>query len=218
MGRQVVAKDIYVVAHTQSQHHVGGLVGGWYDSALTDLGRRQADAVAARIAELVGDRRPVEVYSSDLLRAAQTAEPIAARLAAPVTHWPDLRERSYGVAGGKPSAWLDGRVVFAGKDGDRLDHRDGIEGAETRRELMTRIYRAMDRIAASPCATQVVVTHGFAMTFVVAAWIRMPLESAGWVSFRSNAGGITHLREDDELFDRAVVALNDRTHLAGVPG
>ncbi len=209
-------RDIYVVAHTQSQHHVDGLVGGWYDSALTDFGRRQADAVAARIADLVGDGRPVEIYSSDLLRAAQTAEPIAARLGAPVTRLPDLRERSYGVAGGKPAAWLDGRVVFAGRDGDRLDHRDGIEGAETKRELMTRIYRAMDRIAASPCATQVIVTHGFAMTFVVAAWIRMPLESAGWVSFRSNAGGITHLREDDELFDRAVVSLNDRTHLAGV--
>jgi probable phosphoglycerate mutase len=211
-----MAKDIYVVAHTQSQHHVDGLVGGWYDSALTDFGRRQADVLASRIAELVGDR-PVEIYSSDLLRAAQTAEPIAARLGAPVAHWSDLRERSYGVAGGKPDAWLDGRVVFAGKDGDRLDHRDGIEGAETRREVLTRIYRAMDRIVESPCETQVVVTHGFAMTFVVAAWIRMPLDSAGWVNFRSNAGGITHLREDDELFNRYVMSLNDRTHLAAVP-
>ena len=211
-----MAKDIYVVAHTQSQHHVDGLVGGWYDSALTDFGRRQAGAVAARIAELVGDRGPVEIYASDLLRAAQTAEPIGAALGAPVTQLPDLRERSYGVAGGKPNAWLDGRVVFTGKDGDRLDHRDGIEGAETRREVLTRIYRAMDRIARRPCATQVVVTHGGAVTFAVAAWIRMPPESAGWVSFRSNPGGITHLSEDDALFNRQVVSLNDRTHLAGV--
>jgi broad specificity phosphatase PhoE len=104
-----MSKDIYVVAHTQSQHHVDGLVGGWYDSALTELGRRQADAVAARIAELVGDRRPVEIYSSDLLRASQTAEPIGARLNTPVVHWSDLRERSYGVAGGKPTpGWTAG--------------------------------------------------------------------------------------------------------------
>jgi 2,3-bisphosphoglycerate-dependent phosphoglycerate mutase len=211
-----MAKDIYVVAHTQSQHHVEGLVGGWYDSALTDFGRRQAEAVAARIAEVVGGRRPVEVYASDLLRAAPTAEPIGAVLGAPITHRADLRERSYGVAGGKPNAWLDGRVVFTGKDGDRLDHRDGIEGAETKREVLTRIYRAMDRIVQSPCATQVVVTHGGAVTFAVAAWIRMPLESAGWVNFRSSPGGITHLREDDELFNRQVVSLNDRTHLASV--
>jgi probable phosphoglycerate mutase len=211
-----MAKDIYVVAHTQSRHHVDHLVGGWYDSPLTELGRRQADAVAGRIAELVGDRRPVEIYSSDLKRAAQTAEPIGAHLGAPVTHTSDLRERGYGVAGGKPSAWLDGRVVFAAKDGDRLDHRDGVEGAESKREFLTRIYRAMDRIVESPCETQVVVTHGFAMTFVLAAWIKMPLESAGWVNFRSNAGGITHLHEDADLFNRTVMSLNDRTHLAGV--
>jgi broad specificity phosphatase PhoE len=211
-----MAKDIYVVAHTQSQHHVEGLVGGWYDSPLTDFGRRQASAVAARIAEMVADRQPVEIYSSDLIRAAQTAEPIAARLGAAVTHWSDLRERSYGVAGGKPGSWLEGRVVFAGKDGDRLDHRDGIEGAETKREFLTRIYRAMDRIVESPCPTQVVVTHGYAMTFVLAAWIQMPLASAGWVNFRSTAGGITHLREDDELFNRSVMSLNDRTHLDGI--
>jgi probable phosphoglycerate mutase len=211
-----MSKDIYVVAHAQSRHHVEGLVGGWYDSPLTDFGRKQADAAAARIAELVGDWRPVEIYSSDLLRASQTAEPIAALLGAPVVHWSDLRERRYGVAGGKPNSWLDGRVVFVGKDGDRLDHNDGIEGAETRREFMTRIYRAMQRIVESPCGAQVVVTHGFAMTFVVAAWIRMPLESAGWVNFRSNAGGITHLHEDDELFNRYVMSLNDRTHLVGV--
>jgi broad specificity phosphatase PhoE len=130
---------------------------------------------------------------------------------------PDLRERSYGVAEGKPAAWLEGRVVLSGKDGDRLDHRDGIERAETKRELLTRIYRAMDRIVESPCRTQVVVTHGYAMTFVVAAWIRMPLESAGWVHFRSSPGGVTHLREDDELFSRSVMSLNDRSHLEAAP-
>jgi 2,3-bisphosphoglycerate-dependent phosphoglycerate mutase len=74
----------------------------------------------------------------------------------------------------------------------------------------------MDRIVESPCETQVVVTHGLAMTFVLSAWIRMPLENAGWVNFRSNAGGITHLREDDELFNRCVMSLNEGAHLAGV--
>ena len=211
-----MSKDIYVVAHTQSRHHVEGRVGGWYDSELTDLGRRQAHAVAERIAELVGDARPVEIYASDLLRAAQTAEPIARRLGASVAHWPDLRERSLGVADGKPESWLDGRLVLPAKDGDRLDSREGLEGAETRCEFATRVYRAVDGIASDACPTQVVVTHGFALTFVLAAWIKMPIESLGWVAFRSNAGGISHLREDDEVFSRAVMRLNDRTHLEGL--
>jgi probable phosphoglycerate mutase len=210
-----MAKDIYLVAHGQSQHHVEGLVGGWYDSDLTELGRRQAEAVAQRVAGLAGDAA-VEIYSSDLRRAAQTAAPIAQALNVPVTHWSDLRERSYGVAGGRPDAWLEERFVAAPKDGNRLDHRDGIEEAETKREFATRIYRAMDQIAQSPCATQVVVTHGYAVTFAIAAWIRMPLEAVGWVNFRSSAAGVSRLSEDDRWFNRNVLSLNDVSHLAGV--
>ena len=40
-----MAKDIYLVAHGEARHHVEGLVGGWYDSDLTELGQRQAQAV-----------------------------------------------------------------------------------------------------------------------------------------------------------------------------
>ena len=188
-------------------------MGGWYDTPLTELGRAQADRVAARI-QALADGRPVEIFSSDLKRAYQTAEAIAARLNAPISATSDLRELSYGSAGGKPGSWLDGRATFAAKDGPRLDHRD-IPDAESKRDVLTRIYRAMDAIVARPCATQIVVTHGYAMTFVVAAWIRMPLESAVWVNFKSSPGGITHLHEDDVLFNRYVMRLNDTAHMTG---
>ena len=209
-----MAKDIYLVAHGQSRHHVEGLVGGWYDSDLTELGERQAKAVARRIAELVG-QAPVEIYSSDLRRAAQTAAPIGQALQAKVTHWSDLRERSYGVAGGHPDAWLEERFVPAPED-RRLDHRDGLDEAETKREFATRIYRAMDQIARSPASTQVVVTHGYAVTFAIAAWIRMPLEAVGWVNFRSSAAGVSRLSQDDRYLNRNVLSLNDVGHLAKV--
>ena len=209
-----MAKDIYLVAHGEARHHVEGLVGGWYDSDLTELGQRQAEAVARRIAELVGEA-PVEIHSSDLRRAAQTAAPIAQALGAKVTHWSDLRERSYGVAGGRPDAWLEERFVPAPED-SRLDHRDGLDEAETKREFATRIYRAMDQIAQSPGSTQVVVTHGYAVTFAIAAWIRMPLEAGGWVNFRSSAAGISRLSEDDRWLNRNVLSLNDVGHLAKV--
>lgn len=51
------------------------------------------------------------------------------------------------------------------------------------------------------------------MTFVVAAWIRMPLEAAGYVSFRSTSGGITVLEKDDHWHNRRVVSLDDTSHL-----
>jgi probable phosphoglycerate mutase len=104
-------KDIYVVTHTQSHHHVEGLVGGWHDSSLTDHGRAQARLVAARLQATLKDVAPIEVYASDLLRAEETAAIIAAALGVAAQTTADLRERSLGEAGGKPQAWLAGRVI-----------------------------------------------------------------------------------------------------------
>jgi len=94
-----------------------------------------------------------------------------------------------------------------------MDHRDGIPGAESKREFAGRIYRAMDLILASTCSHQIVVTHGGTLTFVVAAWIKMPLDSAGYINVKSTSGGITHLFEDDVFYNRGVVSLNETSHL-----
>jgi probable phosphoglycerate mutase len=206
-------KHLYVVTHAHAQHHVSGLVGGWYDSGLTDLGRTQAERIGWRIRELLPADASVELYSSDLARAYQTAEAIAGLVGAPLQATTDLREMSYGEAEGKPQAWLDERFVFPPRTGERMDHRVGIPGAETRREFAARIYRAVDRILASPCPHQIVVTHGFALTFVVAAWIKMPPEAAGYVAVRATSGGITRLVEDDVFHNRVIERLNETAHL-----
>ena len=52
-----------------------------------------------------------------------------------------------------------------------------------------------------------------AMTFVVAAWIRMPIEATGHINIRASSGGITLLQEDDFLRNRALRYVNDTTHL-----
>jgi probable phosphoglycerate mutase len=207
-----MARDIYAVTHAQSEHHARGLVGGWYDSELTGLGRRQADAIAEKLAAIVG-ATPAEVYASDLKRAAQTAEPIATRFGVEAKLMSGLREKSFGVAGGRPNAWLEARFLPPPREGGRLDHDEGVEGAETRRELLSRVFESMDEILASPCETLIIVTHGFALTAVVAAWFRLPIEASGWIGFRPHSGGITHLAQDDRFFDRALLSFDDRAHL-----
>ncbi|MGH2561315.1 MAG: histidine phosphatase family protein [Thermomicrobiales bacterium] len=206
-------KHLYVVTHAQSQHHTEGRVGGWYDNGLTDLGLSQASRIGQRIRELLPADAPVEFYSSDLMRAYQTAEAIARLIRAPIQTTADLREKSYGDAEGKPQSWLDERFVYPPKVGNRMDHWEGISGAESRREIAGRIYRAMDRILASPCSYQIIVTHGFALTFVVAAWIKMPLDSVGHIAVQSTSGGITHLFEDDVFSNRGITSLNETVHL-----
>lgn len=206
-------RTLYVVAHPEAEHHLSRVVGGWYDAELTDRGRAQATLIAAGLRALVAAGEPVQVYTSDLRRASQTAEAIAAELGAEPVYDERLREKSYGIAEGRPQAWLDERFVPPPATGDRMHHHEGVDGAETRYDVASRVYAAFDDILAVGCRHQVVVTHGFAHTFVVAAWINMPLESAGSVTFRSSSGGITVLQEDDYFHNRAVVTLSDTTHL-----
>ena len=209
-------QDIYVVTHAESLHHIEGKVGGWYDTGLTDRGRAQAARVADALEGLTAEAgAPMKLVSSDLMRAIQTAQVIAQRLAIPCASDPDLREMSQGIAHGKPRSWLDERFVPA-PDDNRLDHV-AIEGGESKRELATRIYAAMTRIAADPARIKIVVTHGYAMSFVIAWWIGMPLDSVGYVNFDASPAGISHLREDDYFRNREVRALNGTAHLHAAP-
>ena len=65
---------------------------GQTDSPLTDLGRRQANAVAQRLS-----RRTISaLYSSDLGRTMDTAKIIASACGHRVTSDPRLREQDFG--------------------------------------------------------------------------------------------------------------------------
>ncbi|MFC9252304.1 histidine phosphatase family protein [Amycolatopsis thailandensis] len=198
-------RTVYVVTHPEATHHVDRVVGGWFDSELTPDGERAAAAVAESLRAKVPD--DVELYASDLRRTARTAEVIGERLGVTPVLDRRLREKSYGEAGGKPQEWLDSRFIPPPAVGERLGHDEGIPGAETKGAMAARVYAAMESILESRCEHQIVVTHGGALTFVIAAWIRMPLEAAGYVDFRGSPGSVTVLREDDYFHNRQVVTL-----------
>ncbi|GAB3133242.1 histidine phosphatase family protein [Amycolatopsis stemonae] len=206
---------VYVVTHPEATHHVENRVGGWFDSALTARGRLHAGAVAARLYELVPRTARIALYSSDLRRAVETASPIARLFDVEPTLVRDLREKSYGQASGRSQAWLDERFVPPPATGERLDHDEGIEGAETKLEWVTRVYRAVDGIRAAAGEHQVVVTHGGSLSWVVAAWLGLPVTACAYASFRASAGGITVLHEDDRFGNRTLHTLNDTSHLIG---
>lgn len=206
-------RTVHVVVHPEATHHVDGVVGGWFESDLTPAGLADANAIAIALRAVVGAHSAAEVFSSDSLRAKRTAEPIGAALN--TTPVPDrrLREKSYGAAEGRPQDWLDRRFLPSPAVGDRLWHDEGIAGAETKGAFAQRIYSAMDDVLARPAEHQVIVTHGFALTFVVAAWGRIPVDSLGYLNFKARAGSITTLHEDDYFHNRQVVRLCDTSHL-----
>ena len=200
-------KDIFIVTHTQATHHIDRLVGGWFDSELTVKGRADAAKCGRRLLELGLDGTPI--ISSDLTRSRQTAEAISECLGSPIRYDARLREMSFGDAEGRPVEDVGGAIPS--HDGaNRLDFRNTFAG-ETKRELATRLYEAMEEIISDKRA--IICTHGYATTFLIACWIGMPIESAGYVNFRVRPGSISSLVEDDVYKNRGVRYLGDIRHL-----
>ncbi|WP_280397960.1 histidine phosphatase family protein [Nocardia carnea] len=205
-------QNLYVVSHPHADHTETDLVGGWYDSHLTPPGRRDAHLIAEELRRRRDPLRPIRITTSDLSRCAETAGILATVLAAPVSADPRLREISFGEAEGRPNEWLAQRQIPA-PDHDRLDHRGPIAGAETRREVATRVGACISTLMTDIGHDHIVVTHGYALTFVVTSWMQIPVDAVGFASFATTPGAITHLRLDDYWRNRALVALADTSHL-----
>lgn len=175
---------------------------------------RAAAAIARALRALIPDGSAVELFSSDLQRTRQTASAVAAMFGVEPTLDRRLREKSYGQAEGRPQEWLDRRFVPPPAVGERMNHDEGVDGAETKTQWARRIYAAMDEILERPGEHQIIVTHGGSLTMILAAWIKMPIESVGYVAFRAPSGSITTLREDDFFHNRQVVSLGERPERA----
>lgn len=209
---------VYVVTHAEATHHVEDLIGGWYDSELTQPGHRRAAEIAAYLREVVPARSTPRVIASDLTRTRQTAEPIAAALGAPLVLDPDLREHSLGVAGGRPKSFLDGVPFKHLSDGSRVRDIETIQGAESVAHCVVRVYRAVARMMAVGDASgpdnhpggnssTVVVTHGGTAGFVIAAWLGVPIEACARARFCTPTGSVSILEQDDTFRNRTLTRL-----------
>ncbi|HTO09222.1 MAG TPA: histidine phosphatase family protein [Myxococcota bacterium] len=72
------------------------------DIPLSPVGLAQAERLGARLARL----GVASIVSSDYARARMTAEKVRAATGAPLTLWPELRERNFGTLRGRPYAEL----------------------------------------------------------------------------------------------------------------
>jgi len=83
---------VLLVRHAESLGNLSGQFQGQTDTPLSSKGRRQAERLAARLAD-----QPIQaVYTSDMSRAHETARPIAERTGAPLIAKQELREIDVG--------------------------------------------------------------------------------------------------------------------------
>ena len=204
---------IILVRHGEAEHNVGGLTGGWTESALTPLGERQAAAVAERLAyELRGI--DVRFLSSDLRRARQTAETIGEALGVAAEFSADLREFNNGVAANRRREDVQG--LYVEPSGSLLDWQPYPE-AETWRRFHHRVASYMDALMPSHGKPWLIVCHGGTVVQIVSWWLRLPVETLDWVNFHSYPTGVTVLTET-KWRERRLERLNDTSHLGELGG
>jgi probable phosphoglycerate mutase len=206
-------RNIYVITHTESLHHVQGLGGGWYDTSLTEKGKAQAAKLAANLhAEI--KLSGILIYSSDLKRCAETAQEFSKVFDSTVTLERNLREMNFGDCGGKSKEWQAEHIIPQPEDGNRLDHRI-YNGAESRRECGQRAYVFINRLLDTADKNVIVITHGHFMKFLILAWLKVPVENMGYGQFPCNSGSVTLLNEDDVFNNRNLIYTNRMDFLIG---
>ena len=118
---------VHLIRHGESTWNRDGLVQGAHrgtgEAVLTDAGRAQAARAGLNLAALLGPpagERSVSLWSSDLMRALQTAEIVSVALrpggwSASVRNEPGLREQALGELEGERSDSLRAQEVPAGE-------------------------------------------------------------------------------------------------------
>jgi broad specificity phosphatase PhoE len=147
---------LLLARHGETDWNASGRLQGHTDRPLNAYGRRQAAELAR---QLRGDGIDA-VYASDLARARETAEIVAAELGLPVVLEPELRERNWGTWEGLTPEER-ARVAFEGEAPEA--HRERIVGV---------VERIADR---HPGGRVLVVTHGGSMRRVQAAVLGVAL-------------------------------------------
>lgn len=168
------ATRLFVVRHGETAWNADRRIQGHTDIGLNARGRRQA----RRVAEALAGEGLDAVYSSDLLRAAETAAAIAAAAGRPVVHDTGLRERAFGHFEGLTYDEIRRRHPEGAERWRLRDPGFGPEGGERLRDFSERCVAATLRLAARhPGEAIALVAHGGVLDCLYRAAARVGLDA-----------------------------------------
>ena len=173
------ARRLLVLRHGETDHNASGVWQGQLDSALSARGREQAYGAAAALAAYA----PVLVVASDLSRARDTGQVVAAAAGAPLETDERFREIHAGAWQGLTAAQVredypqDVDRLMRGEDFKRGGHGESV--AEVAVRVAAGAADLLRRLDAGQ--TAVVATHGVAGRALVAELVGMP-QSLAWTA------------------------------------
>ncbi len=200
-------KTIITIQHTQSVHHTNGMVGSWTDWELSELGVAQAEKIGEKLKKELAGRNFV-MYSSDLLRAKQTAEHVGKHLGIEPVLKQELRERNLGKCCGKSVQWLRENLECQEKTvDDRL-----FSDAESRRDEWNRLKPFFEEIMANKEENIILVSHGDLLSVFNTMFLGLEVEAINTCELFGLAGGVSYMFVNDEG-KRFVKRISDMSYL-----
>ncbi len=197
---------VFLVRHGETQWNAELRVMGQLDIPLNERGRAQA----RRTAQLLAREQLAAIYSSDLGRAVETAQIIAAPHRLDVITIPELREAYYGAWEGLTRQEVLERFPqeYQRRRTDPENFRPS--GGESRRELYERASKIFsDLVARHPHQKILIVSHGGTIRAILRFVLGL---GPGNGHFAVDNCGITIIdREEDDSYE--VFTVNSVFHL-----
>lgn len=197
---------LLLLRHGQCHSNLENRFQGQVDSPLTDIGRAQALAAAERLRQ-----EPIAaIYSSDLIRARDTAAPVAARLQLPVTLTPLLRECDIGDVQGMTREEFreHSPEACALWESDPIRHRP--PGAERYEDVIARCAEFIGQVTAAhqPGDLILAAVHVGSLSGLICAALNLPTRAV--LKFRAANCSLSLL---ELVPEPALHVLNDCSHL-----
>ena len=199
--------EIVIIRHGEPEWNQTGRFQGHSDVPLSEMGRAQAEALGRN---LMLDHVDA-IYASDLIRAMDTAAPLAARFGLSITPDPLLRELHFGAWEGRTFSDVNAESPNAMKRFYNDPERVEIPDSEPFPDFQKRVAGRVRAIAEQQRGKRVViVSHGASIRILLADILVMPIRSIWHISQLNTA--VNKIRFEDDGF-AVVTLMNDTSHL-----
>ncbi len=201
-------KRIVFVRHGSTDSNATGVMRGWSNDPLSELGRRQAELTA----RCLSTQPKVDcIYTSTLPRSRQTGEILAQRLGLELQARDDLRELNLGALEGRTERELWNYFVQQSGAEGRLRgmHDVMFPGGESASGFLSRVFTALTDINQRHANGSVLlVSHGAWTMAALGKWLEPDLTQ--WPKFRVDNCSISEV-----VFEPAphLAQLNETQHL-----
>jgi len=198
---------VYFIRHGESMGNINGVCCGWHDIELSEKGVLQAQCTA----DILKDVRFDKIYSSDLIRACNTALPIAKSHGLEIIKDSGLREIFVGDWENKSWEYINTHDREAYELWKFKPHLMKAPNGESMVEVNDRIVTAVDNIVAqNPDSTICIASHCCVLKNLICYYIGRDLSQLNEIYICNASYSIV---EFDEKRQASIVSLNNVSHL-----